>query len=1325
MNISIGLSQVLISSSAGSPDESAMLEIQSDSKGLLIPRMTTVQREAVDNGTGTPTEGLLVFDTDEQSFFIYGNGKWLDLSMSAEIWSQNASNVFLTNSTNNVGIGTNTPTGKFVVKADGSKAPDDVLFEVQDNNGDPVFVVTSAGARLYINDISKAASGGFAVGNYNLSKKGIPDTTYFMVSPDSTRVYTDMASSGGFAVGNYGIAKSRKDLVFYTEKDSTRVYTDDAAAASGGFAVGNYGIAKGPASNYLFMVPVNYLIGHQAGELLQTGNFSGKYNTFFGYQAGISDTIGGSNVFIGYKSGYNNTGERITVPVIDTLGSRNVFLGYEAGYSNTLGADNVLLGYQAGYGNTTAGNNVSIGSGAGYSNKVNSDNIFIGLNSGYYHGSDGPDAGNYKNNIYIGLEAGYGVDGTTFGKNNVYIGPYSGKNNTTGQLNVFMGYKSGELIESGVENVIIGNEAGYSISSGSSNTFLGTFTGQNNSSGANNTYIGDNAGRDLTAGTRNTFIGSQAGQLSVAGNYNVFLGFNAGRSHNSGDNNIYMGYLAGQGGLSPENGVNNVFIGTESGTVNTTGAENVFVGFQTGYKNSSGRNNTFLGTESGREMTVGSHNTFMGSYAGADAVGGDQNVFIGYLTGQHHTVGNDNVFLGNSAGMGAASFSGTSERNVILGANAGSYINNAIDNVFIGHLAGEGKLANPVTGDYNIIIGESAGRNIIDGSSNVFMGTQAGFFNELGKNNIFLGYQAGYNNIGDGTLYDGNYNIFIGYQAGLENTTGQSNIYIGEVAGRDIASGVWNTIIGKEAALNMDAGNWNTFIGAQAGDFKQDGNANVLIGMQAGSYASSGAENVMIGNKAGYNQGGNYTDLISRNVCVGFETAFLGIGTDNVLIGYKAGRSLTTNTSTGNIMIGSNAGSNETGSNKLYLDNSNSTSPLIYGEFDNNLLTFNGDVEIANGTSHSTLKFYNANSAYFTMFTTGFQSQNITYTLPSNDGNSGNVLSTNGTGTLSWINGSTAFADNLGDHTATEALNMDNNNISNVNNLFVNGDIDMVAGNWLGIASAAPRIIFNASEIEIMSAEVGIGTTSPGAPLTVKTNSSGFGLQLEENLGGEDWQLGIDVNGNLNFYDETTSSITFEDGGNVGVGTSNPVYKLDINANVASSYAARFFNDGASTNRYGILIQAGSDIGDATRLIRFVDGDGTGMGIISASSGVINYGTKSAKNDQKGLKKTEIDALKTLNSINVVDYNPSKFTEEIHTGFLGEEIYNIFPSLVQFEPETGDYIFDRGLFVPILIKAIQEQQFEIENQQKINNNQNQEIEELKKQIQELRSLIKN
>jgi len=54
------------------PDASAMLDVSSTEKGMLTPRMTSVQRAAITS----PADGLLVFDTDESTFYFYDGGNW-------------------------------------------------------------------------------------------------------------------------------------------------------------------------------------------------------------------------------------------------------------------------------------------------------------------------------------------------------------------------------------------------------------------------------------------------------------------------------------------------------------------------------------------------------------------------------------------------------------------------------------------------------------------------------------------------------------------------------------------------------------------------------------------------------------------------------------------------------------------------------------------------------------------------------------------------------------------------------------------------------------------------------------------------------------------------------------------------------------------------------------------------------------------------------------------------------------------------------------------------------------------------------------------------
>ena len=58
---------VSISDSPSSPDPSSVLDVSSTTRGLLIPRMTSVERLAIVN----PTNALMVFDTDSSCILFY------------------------------------------------------------------------------------------------------------------------------------------------------------------------------------------------------------------------------------------------------------------------------------------------------------------------------------------------------------------------------------------------------------------------------------------------------------------------------------------------------------------------------------------------------------------------------------------------------------------------------------------------------------------------------------------------------------------------------------------------------------------------------------------------------------------------------------------------------------------------------------------------------------------------------------------------------------------------------------------------------------------------------------------------------------------------------------------------------------------------------------------------------------------------------------------------------------------------------------------------------------------------------------------------------
>jgi len=71
---------VSISSSGAIADTSAILDVSSTTKGLLIPRMTAQQKAAIVN----PATGLLVYQSDGDTGFYYYNGaNWFLLVTTA------------------------------------------------------------------------------------------------------------------------------------------------------------------------------------------------------------------------------------------------------------------------------------------------------------------------------------------------------------------------------------------------------------------------------------------------------------------------------------------------------------------------------------------------------------------------------------------------------------------------------------------------------------------------------------------------------------------------------------------------------------------------------------------------------------------------------------------------------------------------------------------------------------------------------------------------------------------------------------------------------------------------------------------------------------------------------------------------------------------------------------------------------------------------------------------------------------------------------------------------------------------------------------------
>jgi Chaperone of endosialidase len=317
---------------------------------------------------------------------------------------------------------------------------------------------------------------------------------------------------------------------------------------------------------------------------------------------------------------------------------------------------------------------------------------------------------------------------------------------------------------------------------------------------------------------------------------------------------------------------------------------------------------TFIGANAGNRNTTGSGNTFLGSY-----------------TGYWNTTGGDNSFLGSEAGYSNT----TGDANTFLGERSGYYNSTGYYNTFVGEEAGYHN-----NGNFNTFLGALAGQSNTTGNFNTFLGQIAGGSNTTGDHNTFLGQSTGYSNT------TGNFNSYLGKEAGFRNTTGYNNVFLGYRAGYLNTEGLYNTFAGNSAGYSNNTGDYNSFLGNRAGYANTEGSYNTFLGNVAGDSNTVGDRNTFVG----FSAGGNNTD--------GNNNTFLGVsaGSQNVMGSY-------------NVFLGYSAGSNETGSQKLYISNSNTSTPLIYGEFDNSLLRINGSGHFSGkGISKSQLHFSKDNT---------------------------------------------------------------------------------------------------------------------------------------------------------------------------------------------------------------------------------------------------------------------------------------------------------------------------------------------------------------------------
>ena len=471
------------------PESSSVLDISSTSKGLLVPRMTQIQKNAISN----PATGLLLYQTDGTvGFYSYNGSNWLLLINNSSQGLYFGPG--LGNGDNNLGVGTSLGTGNGKRNTGiGSRALESYSGTGFDNNT--------------------------AIGYYNLKKltsgqqnTGLGAETMYELTTGSNNTsigaqsLNNITGSGNSALGKaagQSLTSGSNNVIIGFNADvgsndlinAISIGANATVGASNKIQLGDSNITNIETSGSITAGAITIPnIDGSANQVLKTdgsGTLSwttpststptflyGTENVLLdgttspnigsmhrsvglGYLTLNSVTSGNKNVAIGARSMHDNT-----------TGYMNVGIGWNSLNKNTTGGRNIAIGgSEALDANTTGSNNLAIGDRSMTYNVSGQSNVAIGSNSLLNNNS-----GNY--NTMVGVEAGSGI---------------RTESGNTGNDNVGLGYRALQLNYSGDRNVAIGWDA-LRRTKGSSNVGLGYMAGWYNVNGYNNTFIGKKAG---------------------------------------------------------------------------------------------------------------------------------------------------------------------------------------------------------------------------------------------------------------------------------------------------------------------------------------------------------------------------------------------------------------------------------------------------------------------------------------------------------------------------------------------------------------------------------------------------------------------------------------------------------------------------------------------------------------------------------------------------------------------------------------------------------------------------------------------------------------
>jgi hypothetical protein len=276
---------------------------------------------------------------------------------------------------------------------------------------------------------------------------------------------------------------------------------------------------------------------------------------------------------------------------------------------------------------------------------------------------------------------------------------------------------------------------------------------------------------------------------------------------------------------------------------------------------------------------------------------------------------------------------------------------------------------------------------------------------------------------------------------------------------------------------------------------------------------------------------------------------------------------------------------------------------------------------------------------------------------------------------------------------------------------------DGAGGDFYGLGISANALQFHAAStpaeapgmILTGTGLVGISTTSPNSTLDLGTitgssvtDVAGKKLAVYNNTAGTDFYgLGVNTN-SLQFHASSTASeapgMVLRSDGNVGIGNTAPTVPLDI-----------IGTGGVIVNMVTSATSLGGGMIQLRKSTAAVNGDvwanfianGATVGYISSNAATtIAYNTTSDVRLKENIENTHF-GISDVMKIDVKDYNYKADKEKTpQTGFLAQQLYKVFPVAVTQGDEDvtkKPWAVDYGKVTPLLTKAIQDQQNEIES----------------------------